>query len=186
MLLPGKCKSISSDDFFQDYKILWTLFPKFSDLWFSQTIEVMSYCFTFWSKTLWCHIGVILHHCLIVESWKSSKSPICPFLIENPKLCDTLFNGRFFYKLKIKFHIYVYTTDSYESLTRKGKPVFIMRDLDLKSSERSSPQHVTLTEKPTQEEIFLLSKLKTSDATLEMLAREKLLCQYGCIRSTSL
>lgn len=66
----------------------------------------------------------------------------------------TLFDGRFFYKLKSKFHMNVYTIDSYESLRRKDKPVFIMRDLDLKSSERSGPQHVTPTEKPTQEEIF--------------------------------
>lgn len=90
----------------------------------------------------------------------------------------------FFYKSKSKFHMIVYTIDSYESLTRKGKLVFVMRDLDLKSSQRSGPQCVTLTEK--QEEIFLLSRMKTSDATLEMLARENLLCQCRCIRSTSL
>jgi len=60
----------------------------------------------------------------------------------------TLFNGNFFlYKLKSKFHTNVYMSDSYESLTRKSKPLFLMKGLDPKSSERSGPQHVTRTAK---------------------------------------
>lgn len=38
-------------------------------------------------------------------------------------------------------------SDSYESLTRKSKPLFLMKGLDPKSSERSGPQHVTRTAK---------------------------------------